>query len=211
MKSRKLAPPGAAASVAISWMAALVLCRAALARHASRAFSLAMSSMLVALAASIAFASPAVQATPALTLPTFQELITPAAPASAPDAASASTPAMSDAEMLRSLGNIISTLDSDKQRAALVSQLKHLREAKRAADDAAPATAPGAAAASATTDASATATASGTAASAQPTSGTTTSSVVATIAQNAGLLGAIASALTNIEADVKRGKTPFAY
>ncbi|WP_250501877.1 mechanosensitive ion channel family protein [Caballeronia sp. AZ7_KS35] len=203
MKSRKLAPRSAAASGAISWMAACVLLRAALARHAARAFSLAMSSMLAALAASIVFASPAVQAAQALTLPTFQELITPAAPASAPDAASA--PAMSDAEMLRSLDNIIATLDSDKQRTALVAQLKHLRDAKRAADSTAPAS--GAAAASATADTAA----SGTAAGAQPTSGTTASSVVATIAQNAGLLGAIASALTNIEADVKRGKTPIAY
>ncbi|MDR5787772.1 MULTISPECIES: mechanosensitive ion channel family protein [unclassified Caballeronia] len=203
MKSRKLAQRCAAASGAISWMAACVLLRAALARHAARAFSLAMSSMLAALAASIVFASPAVQAAQALTLPTFQELITPAAPASAPDAASA--PAMSDAEMLRSLDNIIATLDSDKQRTALVAQLKHLRDAKRAADSTAPAS--GAAAASATADTAA----SGTAAGAQPTSGTTASSVVATIAQNAGLLGAIASALTNIEADVKRGKTPIAY
>jgi len=177
-------------------MAALVRQRA---RRASGAFS------LVAFVAAIVLAAPAAQAAgPALTLPSFQELITPAAPASAPDAASA--PAMSDAEMVRSLDNIIGTLDSDKQRAALVSQLKHLRDAKRAADDALPAA--GATAASATPDA----TASGTpAAGAAAPSGATASSVVATIAQNAGLLGAIASALTNIEADVKRGKTPIAY
>jgi small conductance mechanosensitive channel len=204
MKSRKLAPARAAASVAISWMAARVRCSAALMHHASRALSLVMSSVLAVLVASIAFAAPAAQAAPALTLPTFQELITPAAPASAPDAASA--PAMSDAEMLRSLDNIISTLDSDKQRAALVSQLKHLRDAKRAADAAVPASGP--AAAPATADGAASSTA---ASGATPTSGSTASSVVATIAQNAGLLGAIASALTNIEADVKRGKTPFAY
>ncbi|BBU27121.1 hypothetical protein BTHE68_08550 [Burkholderia sp. THE68] len=196
MKSRNLAHDRAWASVAISWMAALVRQRA---RCASGAFS------LVAFVAAIVLAAPAAQAAgPALTLPSFQELITPAAPASAPDAASA--PAMSDAEMVRSLDNIIGTLDSDKQRAALVSQLKHLRDAKRAADDALPAA--GATAASATPDA----TASGTpAAGAAAPSGATASSVVATIAQNAGLLGAIASALTNIEADVKRGKTPIAY
>ncbi|KAK42962.1 mechanosensitive ion channel protein MscS [Caballeronia jiangsuensis] len=204
MKLRKLAPLRAAASVAMSWMAALALFFAALVRHASRGFSLVMSSVLAVLVASIALSTPAAQAAPALTLPTFQELITPAAPASAPDAASA--PAMSDADMVRSLDNIISTLDSDKQRAALVSQLKHLRDAKRAADATVPAS--GAAAASATTDAAASGTA---AAGATPTSGSTASSVVATIAQNAGLLGAIASALTNIEADVKRGKTPIAY
>lgn len=204
MKLRKLAPVRAAASVAMSWMAALALFSAALVRHASRGFSLVMSSVLAVLVASIVLSTSVAHAAPALTLPTFQELITPAAPASAPDAASA--PAMSDADMVRSLDNIISTLDSDKQRAALVSQLKHLRDAKRAADATVPAS--GAAAASATTDAAASGTA---AAGATPTSGSTASSVVATIAQNAGLLGAIASALTNIEADVKRGKTPIAY
>ncbi|GJH23899.1 mechanosensitive ion channel family protein [Caballeronia novacaledonica] len=204
MKLRKLAPVRAAASVAMSWMAAFAPSYAALVRHASRGFSLVMSSVLAVLVASIALATPAAHAASALTLPTFQELITPAAPASAPDAASA--PAMSDADMVRSLDNIIATLDSDKQRAALVSQLKHLRDAKRAADSTVPAS--GAAAASATTDVTASGTA---AAGATPTSGSTASSVVATIAQNAGLLGAIASALTNIEADVKRGKTPIAY
>src|SRR5690349_1339975 len=130
MKSRKLASECAWAIVAMSCMAALMLRGAALVRL--RALSLATQSVL---AASIALAAPAAQATPALTLPSFQELITPAAPASAPAAASgAEAPAMSDAEMLRSLDNVITTLDSDKQRAALVAQLKHLRDAKRAAD-----------------------------------------------------------------------------
>ncbi|AQG98148.1 mechanosensitive ion channel protein MscS [Burkholderia sp. KK1] len=185
MKSRNLARPRAWASVAMSWMAALARVRA---RHIGCAISLVISSML---AASIAHAGPA------LTLPTFQELITPAAPASAPEPASgADAPAMSDAEMVRSLDNIITTLDSDKQRAALVAQLKHLRDAKRAADTAVPAS--GVAASDA-------------AASGTPASAPAAPSVVATMAQNAGLLGAIASALTNIEADVKRGKTPFAY
>ena len=70
---------------------------------------------------------------PALALPTFQELLTPPAPpASAP--AAASTPAVDDADMVRSLDNIISTLDSDKQRTALVAQLKKLRDAKREAE-----------------------------------------------------------------------------
>src|SRR6478672_9985778 len=147
MKLRKLAPLRAAASVAMSWMAAFALSYAARVRHASRGFSLVMSSVLAVLVASIALATPAAHAASALTLPTFQELITPAAPASAPDAASA--PAMSDADMVRSLDNIIATLDSDKQRAALVSQLKHLRDAKRAADAAVPASGPAAAPATA--------------------------------------------------------------
>ncbi|SAL75943.1 mechanosensitive ion channel protein [Caballeronia arvi] len=206
MKSRNLAQQRAWASVAMPWIAALVLicaaCARRFARHALHAVSLGLAPVL---AASIALTAPAAHAASALTLPTFQELITPAAPASAPDAASgADAPAMSDAEMVRSLDNIITTLDSDKQRAALVAQLKHLRDAKRAAD----ATAPASGAANAT--AAADSTASGTpAAGVAPAS--TTSSVVATMAQNAGLLGAIASALTNIEADVKRGKTPIAY
>ena len=63
-------------------------------------------------AASCALFSPVAGAAgPALTLPSFQELITPPAPASAPDAAAAS--AVGDAELTRSLDNVISTLDSD--------------------------------------------------------------------------------------------------
>src|SRR6187551_597736 len=81
----------------------------------------------LAAAASCALFSPVAGAAgPALTLPSFQELITPPAPASAPDAAAAS--AVGDAELTRSLDNVISTLDSDKQRAALVAQLKKLRD-----------------------------------------------------------------------------------
>ncbi|SAK49244.1 mechanosensitive ion channel protein [Caballeronia hypogeia] len=192
MKSRKPAHDRAWAAVAISWMAALARLGVLLRR---RPFSLAM--VLAAVAVSIVLAAPVAQAAPALTLPSFQELIAPAAPASAPDAASgASAPAVSDADMLRSLDNVISTLDSDRQRAALVAQLKRLRDAKRAAEAGVPA--------SAAVSGDAASGASVPAASAPP-------SVVATIAQNAGLLGAIASGLTNIEADVKRGKTPIAY
>ncbi|SAL19057.1 mechanosensitive ion channel protein [Caballeronia peredens] len=204
MKSRKLADARESATVAIFWMAAFALLRATL-RQSLRA----SSPILAALAASLLLAAPAAHAATALTLPSFEELIKPAAPASAPDAASgaagASAPGVSDADMVRSLDSVISTLDSDKQRAALVAQLKRLREAKRAAESAAPASGPTAAA-----------TASGAASGEQPagaptSSSSTASSVVATMAQNAGLLGAIASALTNIEADVKRGKTPIAY
>ncbi|TCK43074.1 small conductance mechanosensitive channel [Paraburkholderia sp. BL8N3] len=159
-------------------------------------------------AASCALFSPVAGAAgPALTLPSFQELITPPAPASAPDAAAAS--AVGDAELTRSLDNVISTLDSDKQRAALVAQLKKLRDAKREADAALAASAAGtgAPAAGASASAAAAVSAPAGASAAQPAA----SSVVATIAQNAGLLGAIASAVSNIEADVKRGKTPIAY
>lgn len=169
-------------------------------------FALAVARRMRGCAAILLFAvflAPAAHAAgPALALPTFQELLTPPAPASAP--ASASTPAVDDAEMVRSLDSIITTLDSDKQRAALVAQLKKLRDAKREAE-AAGSQAPAAATAPASDGASAPATASVTATQAAA------SSAVAAIAQNAGLLGAIASVLTNVEADIKRGKTPFAY
>ena len=133
-----------------------------------------------------AFLAPAAHAAgPALALPTFQELLTPPAPASAP--AAASTPAVDDAEMVRSLDSIITTLDSDKQRAALVAQLKKLRDAKREAE-AAVSQAPAAVGTTPASDgASAPAAASASAAQ------TPASSAVAAIAQNAGLLGAIAS------------------
>ncbi|KND55126.1 Potassium efflux system KefA protein / Small-conductance mechanosensitive channel [Candidatus Paraburkholderia kirkii] len=210
MKSRKLAQNGAWASVAIFWMAAVALVRAVPAglrgRATPRPSSRAAWPMLAALAASIMLSAPGANAAPALTLPSFEELIKPAAPASAPDAASgASAPAVSDADMVRSLDTVISTLDSDKQRAALVAQLKRLRDAKRAADT-------GASASDTVTPAAADGAASGAQTAGAPiSSSSTASSVVATMAQNAGLLGAIASALTNIEADVKRGKTPIAY
>ncbi|WP_277185511.1 mechanosensitive ion channel family protein [Caballeronia sp. BR00000012568055] len=160
---------------------------------------------IVAILLSFLFAMPA-QAAPALTLPSFQELITPAAPASAADAASsasgaagASAPAVSDADMVHSLDTLITTLDSDRQRGALVAQLKKLRDAKREAN----------AVAAPAVSASEAGGASDAAASAPATSAA--SSVVASIAQKGGLLGAIASGLTSIEADVRRGKTPIAY
>ncbi len=92
-------------------------------------------------------------AAPALTLPSLEELIKPAVPPAAPDAASAaSAPAESDAEMLRSLDTVISTLDNDRQRGALVAQLKKLRDAKRVAEnDGTPASEAGAAGADAAT------------------------------------------------------------
>ncbi len=61
-----------------------------------------------------------------------------AAAGSAPDAASAPTPA-SQAELSRSLDNVISTLDNDRQRAALVTQLKKLRDVSKTVGPVAPA------------------------------------------------------------------------
>nr|WP_062636808.1 mechanosensitive ion channel domain-containing protein [Caballeronia arationis] len=109
--------------------------------------------------------------------------------------------------MVRSLDNIISTLDSDKQRSAFVAQLKKLRDAKREAESAQPAANAASASGGANGSAGASAPSAATASETQAAA----SSVVATIAQNAGLLGAIASALSNVEADIRRGKTPFAY
>ncbi|WP_250533656.1 mechanosensitive ion channel family protein [Caballeronia sp. AZ10_KS36] len=206
MKLRKLADRGALAFVAISRISAFALRRGV--QQAGipgiRAISFLTTLIFTAL---FLLTIPAAEAAPALDLPSLQELIAPPAPAAPADAASgASASVPSDAEMVRSLDTVISTLDSDRQRSALVSQLKKLRDAKRAAEAAAIAPPTAAAGQPASTDA---------AAPPQTTPPTATpsaaSSVVAAIAQNAGLLGAIASALTSIEADVKRGKTPFAY
>ena len=79
-----------------------------------------------------AVAAGAATGTPVI--PALQSLInsatvtaTPASGASAADAASAPSPA-SQAELARSLDSVISTLDNDRQRTALVAQLKKLRE-----------------------------------------------------------------------------------
>jgi small-conductance mechanosensitive channel len=61
-----------------------------------------------------------------------------AAPASAAPAASAPLPA-SQAELARALDTVIATLDDDKQRKALVDQLKRLRDATPGAAGASPA------------------------------------------------------------------------
>ncbi|MEJ0004612.1 MAG: hypothetical protein WDN30_15615 [Pararobbsia sp.] len=100
-------------------------------------------------------------------LPAFAKLIAPAAPvatASAPTAASR-------AELARSLDAVISTLDSDKQRTALVTQLEKLRDAQRAVDASQPAPPPA----------------------------------------SAGLLGAIATGLTEVQTNVRVGRSPFHY
>lgn len=122
--------------------------------------------------AQTAVPAPAVPAAPVL--PALKSLITgqPAAAsgASAAGAASAPSPA-SQAEFTRNLDSVITTLDSERQRNALVAQLKKLRDASQ---NVAPAPASGAAGTS-------------------------------------GLLGAIASGLSSVEADARRGRSPVHY
>ena len=88
------------------------------------------------------FALNANAAPPALTLPSFQELINkPVAsdPGSASAAASGTADATagpaSDANLTRSLDTVISTLDNDRERTALVAQLKKLRDAKHETEE----------------------------------------------------------------------------
>ncbi|CAE6766699.1 mechanosensitive ion channel family protein [Paraburkholderia aspalathi] len=93
-----------------------------------------------------ATAQAAGAATPVI--PALQSLInsataTPASAASgasAAEAASAPSPA-SQAELARSLDSVIATLDNDKQRTALVAQLKKLRDVSQNVAPAAPASA----------------------------------------------------------------------
>ena len=162
------------------------------------------------------FALNADAAPPALTLPSFQELINkPVAsdPGSASAAASgtanaAASPA-SDANLTRSLDTVISTLDNDRERTALVAQLKKLRDAKHETEAATqPARSPAASDGSGAAVLPEVAAAS----SASSTTATTAaSSVVAAITPKTGLLGAIASGLSSVEADFSRGRTPFNY
>lgn len=100
-------------------------------------------------------------------LPAFAKLIAPAEPASAASAPSAA----SRAELAQSLDSVISTLDNDRQRTALVSQLKKLRDANRLVDPTQP----------------------------QPP------------AASAGLLGAIATGLTEMQQNVRVGRSPLHY
>jgi moderate conductance mechanosensitive channel len=88
-----------------------------------------------AMASCLAWAPGAAHATGTPVIPALQSLInsataTPAPPASAADAASAPSPA-SQAELARSLDSVIGTLDNDRQRTALVAQLKKLRDVTR--------------------------------------------------------------------------------
>ncbi len=88
-----------------------------------------------ALAACLASTPDAAHAAGGPVIPALQSLInsatvSPASAASAADAASAPSPA-SQAELAQSLDSVISTLDNDRQRTALVAQLKKLREVSR--------------------------------------------------------------------------------
>jgi moderate conductance mechanosensitive channel len=107
----------------------------------------------------------AAAAIPSLT--TFAKLIAPAAPASAAAAPSAA----SRAELAQSLDSVINTLDNDKQRVALVGQLKKLRDADRMVD----------------------------------------ASQAPSPAASAGLLGAIATGLTEVQQNVRVGRSPLHY
>ncbi len=182
-----------------------------------RALAGALAFAALVSAALTVFSLSANAAPPTLALPSFQELINKAAapePASASAAASASSDGVagpaSEANLARSLDTVISTLDSDRQRSALVTQLKKLRDAKRDADVAVQPTdasiAPDGTAAAA--DALG---ASGVAPASSASSSTAASAVVAAITPKTGLLGAIASGLSSVEADISRGHTPLAY
>lgn len=95
---------------------------------------------LAALAAIFLVLGMALPACAAPTMPTLQALLLPAAPASAASAAapaSAPSPA-SQADIVKSLNVVINTLDNTRQRQALVSQLKKLRQATEHAVPVAP-------------------------------------------------------------------------
>ncbi|WP_373322193.1 mechanosensitive ion channel domain-containing protein [Paraburkholderia adhaesiva] len=129
----------------------------------------------VALACAFVCTRPAVaQVAPVPMLPTLKSVITgkpaSASEASAAEAASAPSPA-SAAEFAKSLDSVITTLENDRQRNTLVTQLKKLRDTSSSA---APAPASGVAGAS-------------------------------------GLLGAIASGITSVEADARHGRNPLGY
>ena len=93
--------------------------------------------------ACFAWTPAAAQAAAGPVIPALQSLINsatanPASAASAAEAASAPSPA-SQAELAHSLDSVISTLDNDRQRTALVTQLKKLRDVTRNVAPAAPA------------------------------------------------------------------------
>ena len=98
---------------------------------------------MLACCACFAWTPAVAQAAPGPVIPALQSLInsataTPASAASAAEAASAPSPA-SQAELAHSLDSVISTLDNDRQRTALVAQLKKLRDVTRNVAPAAPA------------------------------------------------------------------------
>ena len=201
----------AAAKLAVFYL----FCLLRTAMKPSRIRALAGALVFAALVSSAltVFALNANAAPPALTLPSFQELINKPA-ASSPDSASAAasgtadtaaSPA-SDVDLTRSLDTVISTLDNDRERTALVAKLKKLRDAKRDAESSAQP-----AASSAASDGSGAAVLPEVAAASSASSSTAASSVVAAITPKTGLLGAIASGLSSLEADFSRGRTPLNY
>ncbi|MBP0589953.1 mechanosensitive ion channel [Paraburkholderia sp. LEh10] len=92
----------------------------------------------VARAAGAASGTPVIPALQSLINSATVSAAAPASGASAADAASAPSPA-SQAELAKSLDSVITTLDNDRQRTALVSQLKKLREATKTVGPPAPA------------------------------------------------------------------------
>jgi small conductance mechanosensitive channel len=111
-------------------------------RAGLRASLVAWCAALLLSAACLLSMPRAAHAAGPVVLPALQSLLNsataaPASSASAADAASAPTPA-SQAELSRSLDSVINTLDSDRQRTALVAQLKKLREATQTVGPVAP-------------------------------------------------------------------------
>ncbi|SOE71734.1 small conductance mechanosensitive channel [Burkholderia sp. OK233] len=118
--------------------------------HVAACFGAWAATVCLALILCIGWMPATVQAAGAATpvIPALQSLInsataTPASAASgasAAEAASAPSPA-SQAELARSLDSVIATLDNDKQRTALVAQLKKLRDVSQNVAPPAPASA----------------------------------------------------------------------
>ena len=202
---------GAAAKLAVFYL----FCVLRTAMKPSRIRALAVALVLAALVSSAlsVFSLNASAAPPALTLPSFQELINkPAAPspgsasAAASGTADATASPAGDADLTRSLDTVISTLDNDRERTALVAQLKKPRDAKRDAQAAAqPADS------AAASDGSGAAVLPEVAAASSASSTSAASAVVAAITPKTGLLGAIASGLSSLEDDFSRGRTPLNY
>ncbi|CAH2796520.1 MAG: Potassium efflux system KefA protein / Small-conductance mechanosensitive channel [uncultured Caballeronia sp.] len=197
---------GAAAKLAVFYLFCVL--RTAMKPCRIRAHAVALVLAALVSSALSVFSLNANAAPPALTLPSFQELINkPAAPspgsasAVASGTADATVRPASDADLTRSLDTVISTLDNDRERTALVAQLKKLRDAKRDAQ-----------AAAQPADSSAASDGSGAAVLPEVAAVSSASaSVVAAITPKTGLLGVIASGLSSLEDDFRHGRTPLNY
>ncbi|HXZ07895.1 MAG TPA: mechanosensitive ion channel domain-containing protein, partial [Paraburkholderia sp.] len=142
IRAGSLSIRGCPASVrAFLWLAGLSACVAGLLRlwlPTRPARPACMWLALFACVISLGLTPHAARAAGTPVIPALQSLINSAtvspasspAAASAAEAASAPSPA-SQAELARSLDNVISTLDNDRQRTALVTQLKKLRDVSR--------------------------------------------------------------------------------